>query len=304
MSWARGTVALVSALVLSLFGIWLLGWSTNLDPLGAVLGRPARVEVPDVSELAEPRALADIDSAGLTAEVTYAPSLTAARGAVVSQDPRPGAQVDTGSVVEVVVSSGVATVDMPDAVGKRFEEVVGPLDDADVDYTVVSVASETVASGIVTDQVPEAGVRVTARDEVTFTVSTGPDPRPVLEVAGLSADGGAYALGLAGFEVEPVRRDDDAVPAGVVIGTEPAAGTVRPRDSTVEMIISSGPPPVPLPDLRGSSLASVTRDLEALGLVVNARGGGVSGGVVTGQEPSAGTQVRLGEMVSIEVRGG
>lgn len=304
MSWARGTVALVSSLAVCLFSVWLLGWSTNLDPVGAVLGRPAQVEVPDLSGLAEPRATADVDSARLVAEVQYAPSLDAARGAVVSQDPPAGTQVDIGSVVHVVVSSGVAAVAMPDAVGRRFEEVVGPLDEAKVDYTVASVASETVDSGIVIEQVPEAGVRVTARDVVTFTVSTGPDPRPVLEVAGLSADGAAYALGVAGFDVEAVRRDDATVPVGVVIGTEPGAGTVRPRDSTVKVVISAGPPPVPLSDLVGRSLSSALGELEALGVVANVHGGGASGGVVAAQDPVAGTQVRVGEMVLIEVRGG
>ena len=84
---ARGLWAVAVALVAALFGTWLLGWSTNLDPIGAVLGEPARVEVPDLAGLAEPRAVADIESAGLVAELERSLSLTAPRGAVVAQRP-------------------------------------------------------------------------------------------------------------------------------------------------------------------------------------------------------------------------
>ena len=304
MTWARGVTALVLSLGLALFGIWMLGWSTNLDPLGAVLGHPAQVEVPDLAGLAEPRAVADVDSAGLTAEVESAPSVTSTRGAVISQDPRAGAKVDLGTVVRVVVSEGMTRVEMPNAVGRPFEEVVVPLDEAGVDYTVERVASETVPSGIVIEQVPEPKRRVTAVDDVRFKVSTGPDPRAVLDVAGLSVEGAAYALGLAGFDVEMVPREDLTVPAGVVIGTEPAATTGRPRDSVVKVVTSSGPPEVVLPDLSGRSLESALEQLSSLGVVANARGGGASGGTVVAQEPVAGTPVRVGDMVLIEVRGG
>lgn len=304
MTWARGATAVVLSLGLALFGVWLLGWSTNLDPIGAVLGRPAQVEVPDLSGLAEPRAVADVHSADLFAELESAPSLTSTRGAVISQRPAAGSMVDIGSVVEVVVSEGITRVEMPSAVGRSFEDVITALDEAGVDYTVERVASETVPDGIVIEQVPEPATRVTPVDEVHFTVSTGPDPRSVVEVAGLSAEGAAYALGLSGFGVESELRDDPVVPAGVVFGTEPGAKTVMPRDASVKVVISSGPPAVALPDLLGSPLASALDRLTSLGVVANTRGGGASGGTVAAQEPAAGTPVRVGDMVLIEVRGG
>jgi serine/threonine-protein kinase len=304
MTWARGVAAVVLSLGLALFGIWMFGWSSNLDPIGAVLGHPAQVEVPDLAGLAEPRAVADVHSADLLADVESAPSLTSPRGAVISQHPRAGTEVDIGSVVEVVVSEGITRIEMPKAVGQPFEDVVVPLDEAGVDYTVDRVASETVAEGIVIEQVPEPGRRVTAADDVRFTVSTGPDPRAVVEVAGLSAEGAAYALGLGGFDVEAVLRDDPVVPAGVVIGTEPVATTVLPRDSLVKVVTSAGPPAVPLPDLSGFPLESALGRLSSLGLVANTRGGGASGATVAAQQPAAGTPVRVGDMVLIEARGG
>ncbi|MCB1271651.1 MAG: PASTA domain-containing protein [Microthrixaceae bacterium] len=301
---ARGLWAVAVALVAALFGTWLLGWSTNLDPIGAVLGEPARVEVPDLAGLAEPRAVADIESAGLVAELERSLSLTAPRGAVVSQEPSPGTVLDEGSTVEVLVSSGIARVEMPDAVGQPVSGVTPALDEAAVEYTVETVASEEVAAGIVISQDPPAGVRVTAADDVVFVVSSGPDPRPVPMVAGLSAEGGAYALGLAGFDVEVELREDEAVRAGVAIGTEPEAGTVAERDSRTLLVVSSGPPAQPLPDVRGDSLGEATARLEAIGVVPNVVGGGASGGTVSTTEPAASTPVRRGEVVKVVLRGG
>ncbi len=295
---------MVFALAATAFAIWLFGWSDNLDPVGAVLGEPAQVEVPDLSGLAQPRAEADLDSANLRAQLEYAPSLTTPRGAVVSQDPEPGTSVDIDSTVTVTVSQGISRVEMPAAIGQPLADVVDPLEDAGVDFEVREEASEEVPEGIVMEQYPDPGQRVTPVDEVFFVVSTGPDPRAVLEVAGLSAQGAAYALGAAGFEVVAELRDDPAVPRGAAIGTEPAATTVLPRDSVVTVVVSAGPPPVSLPNLTGSSQEAAAAELSGLGLVANISGGGAAGGTVRSQSPAPGTMMRAGEMVEVVLSGG
>ena len=194
MAWARGAAAVVVALAALAFGIWLLGWSQNLDPIGALKGEPPLVEVPDLSGLARPRAVADVEVAGLEVDLATSFSLSAPRGAVTAQDPAAGTVVPAGSTVTVTVSRGVSRVEMPDAVGKPLEDVTAPLDQLGVDYVVERIPSETVVAGVVIEQVPEAGKRVTEADSISFVVSTGPEPRAVLEVTGLSGDGAAFAV--------------------------------------------------------------------------------------------------------------
>ncbi|MEZ5239077.1 MAG: PASTA domain-containing protein [Microthrixaceae bacterium] len=220
------------------------------------------------------------------------------------QDPEAGELLEEGGVVEVTVSSGIARVEMPDAVGRPLAEVVGALDEAAVDYTVDRAADEQVARGVVISQEPEAGVRATAADEVVFVVSEGPEPRPVPGVAGLSPEGAAYALGLAGFEVEVELREDAQVRQGVVIGTEPGSGSVEERDSPVLLVVSSGPPSRPLPDLVGRQVDDAVAQLRAFGLVPNVVGAGAAGGVVRSTEPAAATPVGRGDMIVLEVTGG
>jgi serine/threonine-protein kinase len=304
MSWARGAVAVAVALAVATGAVLLLGYSGTLDPFDAVRGKRAIVEVPDLSGLARPRAVADVESARLTADVDTAFSLTAPRGAVIDQEPDAGTELREGSVVKVVVSRGVLRVEMPEAVGRPLTEVVGPLDEAGVDYTVEEVASELVAAGVVISQSPAAGRRVTATDAVRFTVSKGPEPRPVPLVVGISAEGAAWALGRSGFLIGGVREQDDSDrPAGSVITTEPAPGTVSPRDTPVVLVVSSGPPPVELPQLVGVSSEEAERRLAEIGLVPVVTGGGATGGVVGAMDPAAGTALRQGSLVALQVSG-
>jgi serine/threonine-protein kinase len=304
MSWARGAVAVFVAIAMATAGALLFGFSSTLDPLDAVLGRGAVVEVPDLAGLARPRAVADVESAGLTADVDTSFSLNSPRGAVIDQDPAPGARVREGTTVKVVVSRGVLRVEMPDAVGRPLAEVIPPLDEAGVQYTVEEVASETVAAGVVVEQSPPPGRRVTASDSVRFEVSRGAEPRPVPLVAGISSEGAAWALGRAGFLVGEVREQDNPDrPAGSVITTEPAPGTVSPRDTPVVVIVSAGPPPVTLPQLVGVKTSEAEQKLEDLALVPVVVGGGASGGVVGAMNPAPGAALRPGSLVELSVSG-
>jgi beta-lactam-binding protein with PASTA domain len=305
MAWARGAAAVAVALTVLVSGAWLLGYAPTLDPVDALAGKGEIVEVPDLSGLARPRAVADVRSARLTPRVTTAFSLSAPRGAVISQDPAAGTKVREGHTVVVVVSRGVTRVDMPDAVGKPLAEVVGPLDDAGVAYAVEQVSSEVVPKGVVISQTPEPGGKVIASDTVRFVVSAGPDPRPVPAVAGLSREGAAFALGRAGFVVgEVTNRDDANQPVGAVVGTDPAAGTVQPKDTPVKVAVSDGPPPVPVPSLVNLAADQAVAQLESVGLVANVSGWMPTGGKVVTQQPVAGTPLRPGSLVAVGVGSG
>ena len=56
--------------------------------------------------------------------------------------------------------------------------------------------------------------------------------------------------------------------AGKVIGTNPPAGTEVQKNSTVTLLVSSGPATVPIPDVKGQTQAGARRTLEKAGFVV------------------------------------
>lgn len=301
---AKGAAALGVALVVAALLVGLLGFSSTLNPIDAILGRGAIVEVPDLSGRPQPGAEADVTAAGLVPEVRTSYSLSGVRGTVIGQDPPPGSRVREGTTVEVVVSRGLNRVEMPDAVGKVFDDVRGPLDEAGVKVEVTRAASETDPAGVVISQEPGPGVLVTGEDVATFVVSDGPAQRPVPDVARLGLEGASFELGKAGFTIGAVTPVDDAnAIAGSVQRTEPAAGTVADRDTAVTIFQVAGPPPVAVPALAGQTADAASASVTQLGLVPNVIYKG-SGGAVTAQNPAPGTMSRPGTVVTLEIGGG
>ena len=89
------------------------------------------------------------------------------------------------------------------------------------------------------------------------------------EVPALAGTRQGEALNLLGpFKAEIVEEASEDVPAGAVIRTEPAAGTVLEHGKTVTIYISIGPAPRPLPELAGLTVAEATAELQAIGLVL------------------------------------
>jgi eukaryotic-like serine/threonine-protein kinase len=303
MSRVRGAAPIAAGLVAAALLVGLLGFSSTLNPVDAILGRGAIVTVPDLSGRPQPGAEAEVRSVGLEPDVRTSFSLTGKRGTVISQSPAAGSRVREGSTVRVVVSRGVNRVAMPESFGKPLEEVTAPLKDAGVRIKVTREPSETVGAGLVVRQEPGAGVLVTGEDTASFVVSEGPLPRPVPSVTGVALDGAAFQIGKAGLAVGMVSEvDDPSVLVGAVVRTDPAAGTVLPRDTPVSIAVSAGPPPLAVPDLTGQTPDAATAALNAAGFTPNVIY--KRSGKVASQDPPAGTVARPPAVVTVTVGGG
>jgi eukaryotic-like serine/threonine-protein kinase len=81
------------------------------------------------------------------------------------------------------------------------------------------------------------------------------------ETAEMLPQNATQALEDAGFGVEPVDRNDPVVPAGQVIRTDPPAGDLARRGSTVTMLVSTGPQILPVPDVVGQPEADARDQL-------------------------------------------
>lgn len=299
---ARGAVALAVALTGAALVAGLLGFSSTLNPLDALLGRGAIVTVPDLSGRPKPGAEADLRRSGLVPKVRTSFSLTGTRGTVISQTPPAGSRVREGAQVEVVVSRGLNRVEMPAAVGQPLDAARAPLDDAGIEVAVTRETSETVPSGVVVAQDPGPGVLVTGEDRVRLVVSDGPAPRPVPDVTGLALEGAAFRLGQAGFTVGTVTPVDDASAViGSILRTDPAAGSVADRDTAVALAQAAGAPPVAVPDLTGRTAEAAAGALKALGLVPNVIRNGSGPDAVSTQEPVPTTRARPGTVVTVQI---
>ena len=88
---------------------------------------PQQVAVPQVVGLTVSSARGRLEKAGLKASEREENSDTVEKGRVISVSPTEGQKVDKGSSVTLVVSSGKPQVQVPDVVGKSFDEAQSTL---------------------------------------------------------------------------------------------------------------------------------------------------------------------------------
>ena len=95
-------------------------------------------------------------------------------GSVISQSPVGGTQVNTGSAVSLVVSSGVLLVAVPDVVGLTQADATSAIGDAGLSVgAITNATSTTVPAGSVISQSPAAGTQAPVGTAVALVVSTG-----------------------------------------------------------------------------------------------------------------------------------
>lgn len=161
-----------------------------------------------------------------------------------------------------------------------------------------------VDSGVVFGQSPLPGQLARPESPVRVTVSLGPELREVPDVARLRLDRARQLLEATGFEVvvDSVQAD---VPRGRIVAVEPEPGSELPVPGEVKMMVSLGPPRVPMPRILGMNEEEARDTLRALGLVVGSvdevfRFGGEQG-VVVEQVPPADSLVEMGSAVRLSV---
>ncbi len=219
-------------------------------------------------------------------------------GRVISQSPTAGAWLDDGGTVRLVVSRGPPPVVIPDVAGQPEQQASLVLTGAGFVVDTKREYDENVAAGLALRTDPGANAKQSPDSTVTLIVSQGPRPVAVPDVGGKGYDAAVAALQAKRFSV--TRSDDysETIPPGSVIGTDPPAGQLAPRDSQVAVHVSKGPQPVAVPNVVTLSVEQASQALKASGLVADVQNF-APGGTVKSQTPPAGTQVNRGTKVTL-----
>nr|WP_258806109.1 PASTA domain-containing protein [Pseudarthrobacter sp. NS4] len=128
------------------------------------------------------------------------------------------------------------------------------------------------------------------------------------EVANKTVAQAQQLLSDAGYRSTTSDVFDDDVPTGLVVGSEPEAGTEIRKYQPVSLFVSKGPQLFPLPELTGGTLEEAKDSLNAAGMALGAVteefNEEAAAGVVLSQEPAAGTPARRGTPVGMAVSKG
>jgi beta-lactam-binding protein with PASTA domain/predicted Ser/Thr protein kinase len=195
-------------------------------------------------------------------------------------------------------------VAVPDVVGEREQDAINQLEDAGFRVQTETEFSETVQRGRVLEQDPEAGERVEEGSPVTIIVSRGPQPVPVPDVVGLTEEEAREELEDAGFEVGSVTPRESEEEEGTVVDQSPPGGTDARPGSAVELVVSSGPATVAVPDVFCEDVDTAQAAIEDAGLDFVHTGFAFSDecppGTVASQSPEGGAQVQPGTNVRVK----
>ena len=205
-------------------------------------------EVPDVGGQTSEEATQTLEEAGFEVEEETGESTESYEGYVTGQDPRGGRNAEVGSTVTITVGGGPETVEVPDLYNRTVEEARRALEAADLSLgRQTRETSSQVPAGQVISQNPSAGSNAESGSSVDVTVSSGTNQVRVPDVVGYSGFDAAETLWNAGFgyTVETVQSNQ---PAGTVLSTDPAGGTLLdPFSRSVTISQSSGPAAAPPP---------------------------------------------------------
>jgi len=205
--------------------------------------------------------------------------------------------------------SGVGDVVIPSVTGLTLSEASSRLTRANLRAKEGSTRPSGAApKGTVVEQNPLAGTIDAPGTVVTLTVSAGQRAAPVPEVAGMSRRDAERALEEAGFGVGSVTQRSSSTNRGSVIETSPAGGASAIVPGPIELVLSSGPSAVVVPEVTGRSYGEARNALEALGFTVTGLGldsaATTPAGTVVSQNPAGGRTVPSGSTIGLKLSAG
>jgi beta-lactam-binding protein with PASTA domain len=211
---------------------------TKVDKGGSVTIRvaaqAAKVKVPPLvgKSLKDAQDLAD--TVGVKLKSTDAPDPKIAKGQIVSQDPPANTDVNKGSEVAVVVSSGKAQKTVPDVTNQDAADAANALGQAGFRTKTSREASSSVESGKVIRTDPRAGTGVDDGSTITIVVSSGVEQATVPNVLGMTAADARAAIEGAGLVYkEGVVAPSNISEDGKVVSQNPGGNTKADKGSTV-----------------------------------------------------------------------
>jgi beta-lactam-binding protein with PASTA domain/tRNA A-37 threonylcarbamoyl transferase component Bud32 len=260
--------------------------------------------VPSVVGMDRTAATVALEQAGFAlGPVTQTFDLKIPAGKIISQTPVAGTPAKKGTAVAILISRGPDLVSVPEIVGLAQAAADAALSASGLTGRVSSSAFDPkIPAGSVISQDPGKDQKIARNSVVSYVISLGAEQAVVPKVEGLGQSAATKKLVAAGFKVKVARDSSDSVASGLVISQDKSAGGAYAKGSTVTITISTGPPLVKVPLVKGKTPDIARSELEALGLTVVLTYNNVANtGLVTDQLPKAGDKVPPHTTVTLEI---
>ncbi|RDU24319.1 Stk1 family PASTA domain-containing Ser/Thr kinase [Anaerosacchariphilus polymeriproducens] len=165
------------------------------------------------------------------------------KGTIIDQNVKDGDTVEKNTTIEVVVSSGEATFEVPDVTGLEEQAAINKLSDYGLNYTRDYQYSNDVQEGCIISMDPVGGTAAKKGDSVRLVVSRG---REIIQVTvpnvqGMSESDAKSTLENSGLAVGNVTSSySNNVDEGDVISQTQEPGKTVEKGTSVDLVISMG----------------------------------------------------------------
>ena len=201
----------------------------------------------------------------------------------------------------------IELVDVPSVLGNDVQDAQATLLEANLKVSIEYQTNSEVPGDQVFGQDPPSGERVEPGGTVTLQVSSGTQT-VVPNVIGEDVGAATAELQQQGYSVLQIPATSPLDP-GTVIDQTPGAGVALAAGEDVEIVVSSGPEVVAVPDVEGLTVIAAVDLLRNAGLTVSTEqleepSEEIEEGKVVRTEPSVNSLVPSGSQISIVVSTG
>jgi len=199
-------------------------------------------------------------------------------------------------------------VQVPDMRGQVSADAIAALQNRGFKTRTLQKPDSTVPPDHVIGTDPAANSSVSAGDEITINVSTGPEQREVPDVSSLSYTDAVNKLKAAGFsKFKQANSPSSPEMLGKVIGTNPPANQTSAITNVVTVIVGSGPETKQVPDVAGQTVDVAQKNLTVYGFTRFSQAQVDStrpAGEVIGTNPPKGQMVPVDSVIELQVSKG
>lgn len=239
---------IVAAIIIALVAVFVVGKVLGLFGVTSdgeqIESESGMVAVPNVVGLSVEEASSALSEVGLTAKATYQESADYEKDVIISQDIEAETQVEAGTVLNLVVSSGKAEgVAVPDVVGKSEAEAKVALENEGFTMAKEYSESDSVEKGKVISQSPLGATNAAKGSSVKVVVSSGKSSTEVEvpDLVGKDETTAKSLLTAAGLTWSTISEENnDSVLAGLVISQTYSAGMMVETGTSVDFTVSLG----------------------------------------------------------------
>ncbi len=199
-------------------------------------------------------------------------------------------------------------VQVPDVKGQASADAIAALQNAGFKTRTQQKPDSAVPPDHVINTDPDADTSVSAGDEITINVSTGPEQREVPDVSSLTYAEAVRKLTDAGFgNFKQASSSSPPEMKDKVLGTNPPANQTTAITNEITIVVGSGPQTREVPDVKGQPFDLAKQNLTVYGFpnaIRNEVDSTEPEGEVLGTNPPAGRTVPLDTVIALQVSQG